>query len=276
MNRSVTQNLHELASSSEASMYMVMLSVWNLLLARRSGQQDIVVGTPVAGRMQEEWKKTVGMFVNMIAMRNFPTFDRTYTDFLRELKQHTLDAFAYQEYPFNELVAQLGVTRELNRNPVFDVCFDYQNMDLHGLELHGLQFSSFPVETGTSTYDLLMTCQENREKQVIEGYIEYSLDLFHRDTVEGMMQEFIGLCQEVVQQPNLSLSELFERNERSHEHPVHRLAGPRLDYNSAGVCIGCLSCRQNTHQTRKLSLYHPEPLLPTGSLMKKLIRWLGS
>ena len=84
-------------------------------------------------------------------------------------------------------MAQLGVTRELNRNPVFDVCFDYQNMDLHGLELHGLQFSSFPVETGTSTYDLLMTCQENREKQVIEGYIEYSLDLFRQDTVEGMI-----------------------------------------------------------------------------------------
>ncbi|WP_339308746.1 amino acid adenylation domain-containing protein [Paenibacillus sp. FSL L8-0435] len=233
LNRSLTQHLHQLASSSEASMYMVMLSVWNLLLAHRSGQQDIVVGTPVAGRMQEEWKETVGMFVNMIAMRNFPTFDRTYTDFLRELKQHTLDAFAYQEYPFNELVAQLGVARELNRSPVFDVCFDYQNMDLHGLELHGLQFSSFPVETGTSTYDLLLTCQENREKQVIEGYIEYSLDLFRRDTVEGMMQEFIGLCQEVVQQPNLSVSELFERNERSHEHPVHRLAGPRLDYTPA-------------------------------------------
>lgn len=66
-------------------MYMVMLSVWNLLLAHRSGQQDIVVGTPVAGRMQEEWKETVGMFVNMIAMRNFPTFDRTYTDFYANL-----------------------------------------------------------------------------------------------------------------------------------------------------------------------------------------------
>ena len=75
-----------------------------------------MVGTPVAGRMQEEWKETVGMFVNMIAMRNFPTFDRTYTDFLRELKQHTLDAFAYQEYPFNELVAQLGVTREFENS----------------------------------------------------------------------------------------------------------------------------------------------------------------
>ncbi|WP_458460228.1 amino acid adenylation domain-containing protein [Paenibacillus sp.] len=231
LSRSLTEHLHKLASSSEATMYMVMLSVWNLLLAHRTGQQDIVVGTPVAGRLQEEWKETVGMFVNMIAMRNFPAHERAYTEFLRELKQHTLDAFAYQEYPFNELVSQLGLKRELNRNSVFDVCFDYQNMELHGLELNGLQFSAYPLETGTSTYDLLMTCQENREKQVIEGYIEYSLDLFHRDTVESMVQEFIGLCEQIVQQPHLSLGELCERSSLSHEPMDHRLAGPRLTYD---------------------------------------------
>lgn len=229
LSPSLTEHLHKLASSSEASMYMVMLSVWNLLLAQRTGQQDIVVGTPVAGRLQEECRETVGMFVNMIAMRNFPARERVYADFLRELKQHTLDAFAHQEYPFNELVAQLGLKRERNRNSMFDVCFDYQNMELHGLELDGLQFSSFPVETGTSTYDLLLTCQENREKQVIEGYLEFSLDLFNRTTIERLMQDFIGLCEQVVRQPNLSLGELFERNALSQEYATHSLAGPRLE-----------------------------------------------
>ncbi|WP_434756738.1 amino acid adenylation domain-containing protein [Paenibacillus amylolyticus] len=231
LSHSLTERLHKLASSAEVSMYMVMLSVWNLLLASRTGQQDIVVGTPVAGRLQEEWKETVGMFVNMIAMRNFPASDRGYTTFLRELKQHTLDAFAYQDYPFNELVTQLGIKRELNRNAIFDVCFDYQNMELHDLELHGLQFSSFPVETGISTYDLLLTCQENREQQVIEGYIEYSLDLFRGETVESMIQEFIELCEQVVQQPDVSLGELYERARYSSETEFHQLAGPVLHYD---------------------------------------------
>ncbi|PQP85212.1 hypothetical protein C0Q44_12205 [Paenibacillus sp. PCH8] len=229
LSPSLTEHLHKLASSSEASMYMVMLSVWNLILAQRTGQQDIVVGTPVAGRLQEECRETVGMFVNMIAMRNFPAPERVYADFLRELKQHTLDAFAYQEYPFNELVMQLGLKRELNRNSIFDVCFDYQNMELHGLELDGLQFSSFPVETGTSTYDLLMTCQENKETQVLEGYIEYSQELFDRTTIERLMQDFIGLCEQVVEQPNLPLDELFERNTLSQKPVVRSLAGPRLE-----------------------------------------------
>ncbi|OPG94385.1 hypothetical protein B2I21_30820 [Chryseobacterium mucoviscidosis] len=231
LSPSLTERLHKLASSSESSMYMVMLSVWNLLLAQHTGQEDIVVGTPVAGRLQEEIRETVGMFVNMLAMRNFPVRGRVYADFLRELKQHTLDAFAYQEYPFNELVTQLGAKRELNRNSIFDVCFDYQNMELHGLELDGLFFSSFPVETGTSTYDLLLTCQENREKQVIEGYLEFSLDVFERTTIEKFMEDFIGLCEQVVQQPNLSVGELLERNALARMSAVHRLNGPHLEYD---------------------------------------------
>ncbi|MGW7157950.1 amino acid adenylation domain-containing protein [Paenibacillus taichungensis] len=231
LSPSLTERLHKLASSSESSMYMVMLSVWNLLLAQHTGQEDIVVGTPVAGRLQEEIRETVGMFVNMLAMRNFPARGRVYSDFLRELKQHTLDAFAYQEYPFNELVTQLGAKRELNRNSIFDVCFDYQNMELHGLELDGLFFSSLPVETGTSTYDLLLTCQENREKQVMEGYLEFSLDVFERTTIQKFMEDFIGLCELVVQQPDLSVSELLEQNSHSREPAMHPLVGPHLIYD---------------------------------------------
>lgn len=231
LSHSLTERLHKLASSNEVSMYMLMLSVWNLLLASRTGQHDIVVGTPVAGRLQEEWQETVGMFVNMIPMRNSPAPDRAYTAFLRELKQHTLDAFAYQEYPFNELVAQLGFKRELNRNAIFDVCFDYQNMELHDLELHGLQFSSVPVETGTSTYDLLLTCQENREQRVIEGYIEYALDLFKGESIEGMIQEFIGICEQIVQQPDVPLGRIYDKASVSLETALHRLTGPLLAYD---------------------------------------------
>lgn len=231
LSRSLTARLHKLASSNEVSMYMVMLSVWNMLLASRTGQHDIVVGTPVAGRLQEEWKETVGMFVNMIPMRNFPAPNRVYSAFLRELKQHTLDAFAYQDYPFNELVTQLGFKREMNRNVIFDVCFDYQNMELHDLELHGLQFSSVPVETGTSTYDLLLTCQELREQQVIEGYIEYSTDLFRMQTIEDMIQQFIGFCEQIVQQPELPLGRFYDKAASPSEAGLHQLTGPLLEYD---------------------------------------------
>nr|WP_260866418.1 non-ribosomal peptide synthetase/type I polyketide synthase [Paenibacillus xylanexedens] len=231
LSRSLTARLHKLASSNEVSMYMVMLSVWNMLLASRTGQHDIVVGTPVAGRLQEEWKETVGMFVNMIPMRNFPAPNRVYSAFLRELKQHTLDAFAYQDYPFNELVTQLGFKREMNRNVIFDVCFDYQNMELHDLELHGLQFSSVPVETDTSTYDLLLTCQELREQQVIEGYIEYSTDLFRMQTIEDMIQQFIGFCEQIVQQPELPLGRFYDKAASPSEAGLHQLTGPLLEYD---------------------------------------------
>ncbi|WP_440110455.1 amino acid adenylation domain-containing protein [Paenibacillus sp. QZ-Y1] len=228
---SLTKQLHQLAETSEVTMYMVMLSLWNILLARQTGQEDIVIGTPVAGRSHEEWKDTTGMFVNMIAMRNLLVPEQPYAEFLQKLKGRTMEAFAHQDYPFDELVRVLGNRRELNRNPVFDVCFDYQNMEQHELEFGELKFSAWPIDTGTSTYDLLLTCQENKGNYVIEGYIEFATDLFLPDSVERMVSQLIELAEQIVREPKAPLHQYMEGSFSVTEVSRGILSGTKLDYD---------------------------------------------
>ncbi|WP_223067485.1 non-ribosomal peptide synthetase/type I polyketide synthase [Paenibacillus caui] len=231
MDSALTSKLTEMAGASESTMYMVMLSIWTILLARYSGQEDIVVGTPVAGRTQEEWKEISGMFVNMLAMRSEPKADKTYTEYLSELKRHTLEAFGHQDYPFDELVRDLHVSRDFSRNPLFDVCFDYQNMELHDLELNGLQFSSHRTDPGTATYDLVLTCQENKQERVIEGFVEYATDLFCEETARRMIRHLLEISRCVAGNPRMTIAEI-DLLPADEKHAILRQgSGPELDYD---------------------------------------------
>ncbi|MDO3410500.1 amino acid adenylation domain-containing protein [Saccharibacillus sp. CPCC 101409] len=206
--RELTSGLMRLSASFQATPYMVMLSLWNIVLGRYSGQEDLIVGTPVAGRQREEWKNTAGMFVNMLAMRNAPAPHKVYADFLGELKIGALQALKNQELPFDALVAELSGERDFSRQPLFDVCFDYQNMEMHDLEIEGLRFRSVEFDTGTSTYDLVLTCREDKQAGTIEGFIEYSSALYERDTIEHMAGHLRRAAEQIAARPDAKLGEI--------------------------------------------------------------------
>ena len=170
--------------------YMLLLSVWYLLLARYSGQEDIVVGTPVAGRSNTEVADVIGFFLNTLAMRNRPAFEKSYLDFLNEVKENTLNALSNQEYPFDDLLEQLNVKRVANRNAVFDVYFDYQNMDTHDIDIEGMAIRPFLFDTFSSVYDLVLTCHEYKDKAIITGTLDFASSLFEVETIERMIENF--------------------------------------------------------------------------------------
>ena len=120
--------LKALALESNATLYMVWLAIYNVFLSRLSSQEDIVIGTPIAGRRHPDLQKIIGMFVNTLALRNFPGSEKTFREFLSEIKHRTLEAFENQEYPFEDLVDQVELHRDISRNPLFDVMFSLQNM----------------------------------------------------------------------------------------------------------------------------------------------------
>lgn len=208
MDEDCSEKLVQLAHSTGTTLYMVMLSAWYVLLARYSGQEDIIVGTPVAGRMREETKDTVGMFVNMLAMRNRPSGKKPFAEFLYEVRDNALKAFTHQDCQFDELVNQLNVPREFNRNPLFDVCFDFQNMEFHDLELDGITFIPYSFRTNTAAYDLVLTCQENKKAKVIEGFLEYATGLFKKETVERMIGHYLIILSRITTDINTSLGEI--------------------------------------------------------------------
>ncbi len=183
-----TEVLQELAGKEGATMYMLLLSVLNLLLAKLSGQEDIVVGTGIAGRNHVEVQDTVGIFVNTLAMRNYPRSEKRFSDFLHEVKERTLQAFSNREYQFEDLIDQVDITRDVSRNPLFDVMFVFQNMEFTGIEIPGLQITPYKYERHTTIFDLNVQAYEaNGELKFV---IDYCTELFKEKTIRRFIYYF--------------------------------------------------------------------------------------
>ncbi|GIH27592.1 hypothetical protein Aph01nite_59020 [Acrocarpospora phusangensis] len=185
--------------------YMILLAAFQVLLGRYSGQGDFAVATPVAGRSLPELDRVVGMFVNTLAMRADLSDDPSFTEFLARTRSLALDAYAHQELPFDRLVSELNVERDVSRSPIAQVTLALQNFRT-GLDEHGLRLSAFPVEPGISRFDLSLYLYETGEG--FTGQFAYNTDLFDETTVARMSRHFTNLLREVVADPGRRLSEL--------------------------------------------------------------------
>jgi NAD(P)-dependent dehydrogenase (short-subunit alcohol dehydrogenase family) len=222
-----TAALKELASQEEATFFMVLLTLFNIWMFKLSRQEDIVVGTPVFGRGREELQSIVGMFVNTLALRNFPAPGKTFTQFLKEVRESTLSAFANQDYPFEELADRRAGQRDAGRNPLFDVLFTLQNvekqpLDLPGINLPGLRISPRRHDLQQAQFDLLMFAHEAGD--VLGFKLVYCTALFKRETVERLAGYFREIVSDVLQNKDVLLGDI---------KISHRLAAAELDI--AGV-----------------------------------------
>lgn len=207
IDESLNQNLKALAKKYSATNFMIMLSAWYILLEKYTGQDDIIVGTPVSGRTQDDIRETVGMFVNMLALRNYPVADKKYSDFIVELKERTLEALKNQDYQFDALVEKMNVRRELNRSAVFDVSFDYHNMTLYDLEVEGIKFVPYEISNKAASVDLLLTCNEDNNDN-IDFYIDYSTSLFKEDTIKRMTAQYVKILEQIVKNDEIRIDEI--------------------------------------------------------------------
>ncbi|WP_164744542.1 non-ribosomal peptide synthetase, partial [Paenibacillus xylaniclasticus] len=203
---SLLSELQALAQESGATLFMVLLAVYNVLLSKYSGQHDVVVGTPVSGREHPDVEQVMGMFVNTLPLRNYPKDELTFRDFLRAVRQSSLEAFDHSAYPFEQLVEQVQTQRELSRNPLFDVMLVLQNMDSIQLESNELTFSTYPMQYKIAKFDLTLTLTE--EEDGLNGVLEYATALFHRDTAMRIAAHYAQLLGEAVRKPDSPLSEL--------------------------------------------------------------------
>jgi non-ribosomal peptide synthetase component F len=131
-----------------------MLAVFYVLLSKLSGQEDIVIGTPVVGRRHADFEHVVGMFVNTLALRNYPIGAKTFKEFLDDVRQGVLKAFDNQDYQFESLLEDLELKRDMSRNPLFDVLFALQKFDIPRLQLPGWQLTPHDYENLTAKFDL--------------------------------------------------------------------------------------------------------------------------
>ncbi|HTQ78615.1 MAG TPA: amino acid adenylation domain-containing protein, partial [Thermoanaerobaculia bacterium] len=201
-----TRGLEALAQAAGGTLFMVLLAAFQALLGRYSSQEDIVVGTPVAGRNRLETEGLIGFFVNSLAIRARLGGDPTLADLLAQIRETTLAAFAHQDLPFEKLVGDLQVERSRSHSPLFQTVFVLQNAPAPAREIPGLRLSPLAVDNGTAKFDLtaILVPAEGR----LQGLVEYNRDLFDRATIERVAQHYRTLLARLVEEPTLRLSEL--------------------------------------------------------------------
>ncbi|MCP4151407.1 MAG: hypothetical protein GY757_26925, partial [bacterium] len=187
-----SRKLNKIARDKGYTLYMVLISMYNVLLAKLSGQEELIVGTVTAGRGHADLLPLIGMFVDTLALRNYPTGEKTLEEFLEDVKNKTVTAFENQDYPFEELVRKVGTRQEAGRNPLFDAVFLLENEDdrweflLEVLMLDKSNPYSFNVKQ--AKFDLMLTCVETQRG--IECSIEYKTRLFKQESIEKFARYF--------------------------------------------------------------------------------------
>ncbi len=224
----LTNKLRQIAKDTGSTMYMVLLGTFNILLSKYSGQEDIIVGSPIAGRPHADLENIIGMFVNTLAMRNLPDGNKTFREFLKEVKENSLAAYENQDYQFEELVEKLNVTRELSRNPVFDVMFVLQNMDMGDFHVEGINIKPYKSENKVAKFDITMNTVEL--KNSISIVMQYCTKLFSRATIERMCKHYENIIQEVIENIDIKLSEIDILTEEEKHHILTDFNNTKADY----------------------------------------------
>ncbi|RKI51355.1 amino acid adenylation domain-containing protein, partial [Corallococcus sp. AB049A] len=202
----VSQALKALAQREGATPFMVLLAAWQTLLSRYSGQDDISVGTPIAGRTQAETEGLIGFFVNTLVLRARLEPQDSFRQLLAQMRATTLAAYEHQHVPFEKLVEILQPARDLSRSALFQVMFSLQNAPMDALRLPGLSFQSVPVDTRSSKFDLTLTMQDSPQGFV--GTLTYATDLFDASTMQRMVGHLGVLLEAIAAKPEATLASL--------------------------------------------------------------------
>ncbi len=232
--RVLVEKLTALSRSEGVTLFMTLLAAFQTLLSRYSGQEDVVVGSPIANRNFAEVEPLIGFFVNMLALRGDLSGDPSFRELMAQAKEVCLEAYAHQDIPFAKLVEELQPERSLAHNPIFQVMFALQNAPMQAPDLPGLKLERMPVHTGTSMFDMSWFAIEAPEGLMIRA--EYSTDLFEDDTITRALGHFETLLQGIAQQPDCQISKLPLLTENERRQVICDFNSTSADY-PLGLCL---------------------------------------
>jgi len=206
LSQKLSQALAEFSQREGVTLFMTTLAAFQTLLFRYTGQEDVVVGTPIAGRNRVEIESLIGFFVNTLALRTNISGAATFRQLLRRVKEVALGAYAHQDLPFEKLVEELNPERDISHSPVFQVMFIMQNVPRETPALSGLTITRVPMPGVTAKFDLTLFVTETPTG--LNCWVEYNTDLFDASTIERMAAHFETLLKEIVANPEQRLAEL--------------------------------------------------------------------
>lgn len=251
ISKALTGALYALSRRENVTLFMTLLAVFQALLYRHTGQEEIVVGSPIANRNRREIEGLIGFFANTLALRGNLSGDPTFLELLGQIREVCLGAYAHEDLPFEKLVEVLDPERDLSRNPLFQAMFVLKQNGKWDLELEGLTATAVKIERGSSKFDLTLDLVEDGEE--LSGVAVYNTDLFDDVTIVRMLAHFQNLVKGIVTNPEQRLSALplltesekqqllIEWNDTRREYPedkcVHELFEEQAEKSPDAVAV---------------------------------------
>ncbi|MCP5063934.1 MAG: amino acid adenylation domain-containing protein [Ignavibacteriae bacterium] len=202
----LVQDLSIIASKENVTLYVLFLAAFNILLHKYSKSEDILIGTPVAGRNRNEIEPIIGLFVNTLVLRNDFSKDYTIKHFLQNVKQVFVEAMNHQEIPFEKLIDELKIERSLSHTPLFQVMFVFNNSPVANIELPELSIQPKAIDLGTSKFDINLVLTRRNEK--IRGSLEYDLNLFKDNTINNFISHYLNILSQIIELTHSSIKEI--------------------------------------------------------------------
>ena len=219
----LVRSLVALGREEGATLFMVVLAAYQTLLSRHSGQEDISVGSPIAGRTQVETEGLIGYFANTLVLRTDLSGDPTFRELLSRVRETSLGAYTHQDVPFEMLVERLQPERSLSHTPLFQAALTLQSTPAEPLHVRGLALAPLEVESGTAKFDLLLTLEG--EGEGLRCFFEYNTDIFDGSTAERMAGHFRTLLEGAVASPDAPVTRLPLLTEFEREQLLSEWAG---------------------------------------------------
>lgn len=206
LNKEMGPKLERICREERASLFMVLLAGFKMLLSRYSGKQDIATGISVAGRSRKELEGLIGFFINTLVLRTEVKGEDSFRKLLEKVRDVTLEGYAHQDVPFEKLVEELEPERSMSHTPLFQVLFEFENKARKAIDVQGLKMEELTVASRTSKFDLTLEITESEDGLV--AAMEYSTDLYDAETIEAMLKHYSHLLEGALTEPDKSIGEL--------------------------------------------------------------------
>ena len=265
LSKKISDALRAISRQEEATLFMTLLAAFKTLLHHYTGQKDLCVGSPIANRDQGETEGLIGFFVNVLAMRTKFYDNPTFRQLLQRVRLVAMDAYAHQALPFERIVEELKIPRDVSYNPLFQVLFDVQNVSTQQLKLPGLTLKPMELESGTVKFDLVLSLEDNPAN--INGVIGYNKVLFEESTIQRMIEHFKKLLESIASNPDQRISELQILGDAERQKLVVDWNKTEVDYGVAkDKCIHHLFEQQAEKTPDQVALvFAPQGRVEEGS-----------
>lgn len=256
--QSFTGELKSFSRQQGATLFMTLLTAFQILLRRYSGQTDIAVGSPIANRAVREIEPLIGFFVNTLVLRSALAADGSVAELLRQVREASLQAYAHQDIPFERLVEILDPARNVSRTPLFQTMFVLQNTPLPNLPWNGIEVTPQMVETGTSKFDMTLAVRETDGE--LELSLEYSTELFDAERMKRLLQHYQAILKGMAGSLEMPASEIEILSDAEREHLLVEWNRTGSEYDRE-KCLPALFEEQAARTPNALALVFEEQQL---------------